>query len=120
MKYILAADDEPMNLEIMEMILMDDYELKCVETGIECLNSIEERIPDLLLLDLLMPEMDGLEVCKHLRAKDKTKDLPIVMVSGCASKEHISNGFKAGVNEYITKPFKSEQILKVVKDFIKD
>ena len=120
MKYILAADDEPMNLEIVQMILMDDYELKCVENGIECLQSIEDRIPDLLLLDFAMPEMDGLEVCRWLRNNDKTKDLPIVMLLGYALKEHISNGFKAGVNEYITKPFKPEQLLKVVEEFIGD
>ena len=118
MKYILAADDEPMNLEIMQMILMDDYELKCVENGVECLKSIEERLPDLLLLDFAMPEMDGLEVCKRLRSNPETKNLPIVMVSGYASKEHIENGFKAGVDDYITKPFKPEEILKAVEDFV--
>ena len=119
MKYILAADDEPMNLEIMQMILMDDYELECVGNGIECIRSIEKRLPDLLLLDFAMPEMDGLEVCKHLRANPRTKDLPIVMVSGYASKEHISNGFEAGVNEYVTKPFQPEELIKAVEDFIR-
>ena len=107
-----------MNLEIMQMILEDDYELECVENGVECLKSIEKRIPDLLLLDFAMPEMDGLEVCKHLRSDEKTKDLPIVMVSGYASKKHISNGFKAGVNEYVTKPFKPEELLKVVELYL--
>ncbi|MDH5599681.1 MAG: response regulator [Gammaproteobacteria bacterium] len=118
MKYILAADDEPMNLEIMEIILRGNYEYHAVENGIECLKSIEKRIPDLLLLDLAMPGMDGLEVCKELRNNEKTKKLPIVMVSGCASKEYVSNGFKAGVNDYITKPFNPEQVLKVVKKLI--
>lgn len=120
MKYILAADDEPMNLEIMQMILMDKYELHCVENGVECLESIEKRLPDLLLLDFAMPEMNGLEVCEHLRSQERTENLPIIMVSGYASKEHISKGFKAGVNEYVTKPFKSEQLLKVVEEFIGD
>ena len=120
MKYILAADDEPMNLEIIEMILGKEYEFHSVVNGVECLQSIEQRVPDLLLLDFAMPEMDGLQVCKQLRSKEETKNIPIIMVSGYATVQHISNGFKAGVNEYITKPFKPEQIREVVKEFIGD
>lgn len=120
MKYILAVDDEPLNLEIIQMILGGMYELHCVENGVECLESIEQRLPDLLLIDFAMPEMNGLEVCKHLRTNEKTKKLPIVMVSGYASKDHINEGFSAGVNEYVTKPFKSVQLLKVVEEFIGD
>lgn len=115
MKYILVADDEPMNLGIIKIILMDDYEIKCVENGVECLESIEGRMPDLLLLDFAMPEMGGIEVSKSLRSNEKTKNLPIVMISGYASEEHIKCGYEAGINDYITKPYKSEQLLNVVK-----
>lgn len=118
MKYILVADDEPMNIEIMEIILMDDYEIESVENGVECLDSIERRMPDLLLLDFSMPKMDGVEVSKNLRNNTKTKNLPIVMVSGFASEEHIKNGYEAGVNEYITKPYKPEELLRVVEKYI--
>ena len=118
MNYILIADDEPMNLEILEVMLMDNYEIKCVENGVECIKSIDERIPDLLLLDFSMPEMDGIEVCEILRSNDKTENLPIVMVSGYSSKEHISSARKAGANDYVTKPFTQEEILKAVVEYI--
>lgn len=118
MKYILLVDDEAMNLDILEEILSDDYETKSVENGIECLKSIDERIPDLLLLDFAMPEMDGVEVCKRIRSNEATKDLPVVMLSGFASEEHIEKGNDAGVNEYITKPFYPSQILEVVERYL--
>ena len=82
MKYILLVDDEPINIEIMEVILTDDYEIQSAENGVECLKSIDKRVPDLLLLDIAMPEMDGIEVCKALRSNEKTKKLPIIIVSG--------------------------------------
>ena len=94
MDYILIADDELMNLEMLEIMLKDDYEIKCVENGIECIKSIDERIPDLLLLDFSMPEMDGIEVCKRLRNNENTKKLPIVFLSGFASDEHVKAGYK--------------------------
>ena len=118
MDYILIADDEPMNLEILEIMLEDDYEIKCVENGVECINAIAERIPDLLLLDFSMPEMDGIEVCKRLRSDEKTQNLPIIMQSGFASEEHIKSGHDAGVNGYISKPFTQEEILKAVMEYI--
>ena len=118
MNYILIADDEPMNLEILKIMLMDDYEIKCVENGVECIKSIDERIPDLLLLDFSMPEMDGIEVCKILRSNEKTQNLPIIILSGFASEEHIKNGREAGVNDYVTKPFTQEEILKTVAEYI--
>lgn len=103
----------------MQMILMADYEIQCVENGVECLQSIEERIPDLLLLDFAMPEMDGVEVCKNIRSNKKTKGLPIVMVSGYGSKEHIQNGYQAGIDKYVTKPFTRGQLLTVVEEYLK-
>ncbi len=119
MNYILIADDEPMNLEMLEIMLMDDYEIKCVENGIECIKSVEERIPDLLLLDFSMPEMDGIEVCKKLRGNKKTQHIPIVILSGFSSEEHMHNGREAGANEYIEKPFTQEAILKIAEKYIR-
>lgn len=118
MKYILLVDDEPINIEIMEVILTDDYEIQSAENGIECLKSIDKRVPDLLLLDIAMPEMDGIEVCKALRSNEKTKKLPIVIVSGFATEEYMTNAREAGANDYITKPYKPEKLLHVVEKYV--
>ena len=118
MKYILAVDDEPMNLEIIQAILLDKYEFNFLENGVECLKSIKERLPDLLLLDYAMPEMNGLEVVAQLRSNELTKLLPVVMISGFASQEHMDNGFKAGINEYITKPYKPDQLINIVQQYL--
>lgn len=115
MKYILVADDEDINRDIIVDILEDNYEIKCVADGIECLESIEERIPDLLLLDVGMPNMDGLEVCKRLRAMDKTKDLSIFLVSGYAANENVTAGLNSGADKYITKPFAPKELLRLIE-----
>ena len=118
MKYILIADDEIINQTIFEEMLIDDYEIKIVDNGQECLHSIEERIPDLLLLDIAMPLVDGVEVCKRLRKLEKTKDLPIVLVSAYASKVDKETGMAAGANDYISKPFHIAEMLKQIKKMI--
>lgn len=118
MKYILAADDEPTNLLIIEEALMDDYEVDTVTDGAECLASINNRIPDLLLVDVAMPNIDGIEVCQKLRSDEKYKDLPIIMLSGFAAKEDIDRGKEAGANDYFTKPFEPSVLREIVKKYL--
>lgn len=118
MRYILAADDENINRDIIEEILGDLYEIKSVVDGNECLESIEKRIPDLLLLDIGMPGMDGLEVCKVLRANEETRTLPIFLLSGYASKTDINTGLEAGANEYISKPFRPTELIDAIKKYL--
>lgn len=118
LKYILVADDEEQNQDILNEMLMDYYEVNCVPDGITCLEAIEKRIPDLLLLDISMPGMDGYEVCKKLRLNNETKDLPIVLLSGFATQECIKKGFDVGVNEYVTKPFTSKELYNCVNTLL--
>ena len=118
MKYILAADDEEINREIILEIIEDDYEIKCVVNGEECLKSIAERIPDLLLLDVGMPGIDGIEVCKRLRADEKTRSLPIFLLSGYASKDNIATGLDAGANKYISKPFRPSELISAIEGLL--
>lgn len=116
MRYILAADDEPANRDIIEEVLKDEYEVVCVEDGLQCIESITQRIPDLLLLDVAMPKMDGIEVCKTLRADEKTNQLPIILFSGFAAKEHIDKGMLAGADKYITKPYLPSQLRAIIRE----
>ena len=105
MKYILVADDEPLNQCIFEEVLCEEFELGVVEDGVACLESIERRRPDLLLLDIAMPRMDGLEVCRRLREDEKTRQLPIILVSAHAASADRERGLAAGADDYLSKPF---------------
>ncbi len=108
---ILCVDDEPVNLTIMEELLQERYELSLAKSGEECLQQVEAQKPDLILLDVNMPHMDGLETCERLRADENTAEIPIIFVSALASHEELMAGYEAGGDDYITKPF-SEEILQ--------
>ncbi|MDH3219622.1 MAG: response regulator [Gammaproteobacteria bacterium] len=104
-------DDEPVNLVILEELLQENYELATATSAAGCLQQVGMRKPDLILLDVNMPDMDGLATCEELKAHPETTDIPIIFVSALASKEELIAGYEAGGDDYITKPF-SEEILR--------
>lgn len=108
---ILCVDDEPVNLIILEELLRDSYALDTVKSGEGCLQQVGIQRPDLILLDVNMPEMSGLETCERLRADSETAEIPVIFVSALASHEELMAGYEAGGDDYITKPF-SEEILQ--------
>lgn len=108
---ILCVDDEPVNLMILEELLQDSYELTSARSGAGCLQQVELQKPDLILLDVNMPDIDGLETCARLKADPETAEIPIIFVSALASQEELMAGYEAGGDDYITKPF-SEEILQ--------
>ena len=112
---ILCVDDEPVNLTIMEELLQDGYELSTVRSGEACLEQVDNQIPDLILLDVNMPDMDGLETCAHLKDSPETAEIPIIFVSALASQAELMAGYEAGGDDYITKPFSEEILQKKVQ-----
>lgn len=108
---ILCVDDEPVNLIIMEELLRDNYALNTVKSGEGCLEQVGMKKPDLILLDVNMPKMDGLETCERLKTDTDTAEIPIIFVSALASHEELMAGYEAGGDDYIIKPF-SEKILQ--------
>lgn len=108
--YILGVDDEPTNRIILEEVFEDEHELVCVETGQQCIDSVMARKPDIILLDVNMPGMSGLEACRILRANPENNDIPIIFVSALASPEERLAGYEAGADDYITKPFVTEEL----------
>ncbi|MGB5329648.1 MAG: response regulator, partial [Gammaproteobacteria bacterium] len=112
---ILCVDDEPVNLTIMEELLQDNYELSIVKSGESCLQQVDIQKPDLILLDVNMPEMDGLETCARLKADVETAEIPIIFVSALASQAELMAGYEAGGDDYITKPFSEEILQKKVQ-----
>lgn len=103
---ILVVDDTPANLSLMSSLLKDSYKVKVANRGERALEiAHSDTPPDLILLDILMPGMDGYEVCRRLKAHAATKDIPIIFITAMADVENESMGFALGAVDYISKPF---------------
>lgn len=103
---ILAVDDEAINLQILVDLLGHDYKLAVAKTGAQALNLIAKGpLPDLILLDVMMPEMDGYEVCRRLKAQKQTQEIPIIFVTAMSEERNETQGFEMGAVDYITKPY---------------
>ncbi len=113
--WILGVDDEPQNLEILEEILGDQFDLTLVSSGRACLDEANTAPPDLILLDVNMQGMDGLEVCRRLKGEPDTSDIPVIFVSAYSKLEERLAGYRAGGDDYVTKPFDDEELLIKVK-----
>jgi len=113
--YILAVDDEHINRLILEDLIEDRYELTVVESGEACLQSVEKRVPDLILLDINMPGLSGFEVCKILKSKPETTNVPVIFLTAMIESEDERMGFQLGAVDYITKPFTESIILARIK-----
>ena len=102
---ILVVDDTPANLTLMTGLLQDDYQVRAATSGEKALKiACSENPPDLILLDIMMPEMDGHEVCRRLKADEKTCDIPIIFLTAMSEAEDEEKGLKLGAVDYITKP----------------
>lgn len=102
--FVLVVDDEPTNLSLFERILEDKYRVFCVQSGSDALDVLQQVTFDLVLLDIMMPDIDGIKVLQHIRSNPKTADLPVILVSALHDAQNISNGLDLGANDYITKP----------------
>lgn len=116
--YILAVDDEQINRFILEDIIEDRYELVVVASGEECLNLVEQRVPDLILLDINMPGISGYEVCKILKSKPQTNNVPVIFLTAMMKVEDEKKGLLIGAVDYITKPFTESILLARIKTHI--
>lgn len=117
--YLLGVDDESTNRVILEEIFEDVLELECVDSGQACLDSINKRKPDIILLDVSMPKMNGLEVCKKIREDSGNTDMPIIFVSALASADEKLAGYEAGGDDYVTKPFNPDELKAKVEVAVK-
>ena len=115
-KKILIVEDEE-HLLALESILLTTrgYEVKGVLDGPSALESVASMKPDLILLDIMLPVMDGYEVCRQIKANEATCHIPIVMISAKDSAEDLVKGEQAGADGYITKPFKSLRIIETIQ-----
>jgi len=103
--YILSVDDEPINQLLVTSFLKNQYELAFANNGMECLNSVEHRKPDLILMDIHMPELDGLEACRQIRSNPANRHIPIIFVSTSTLEKDKRESFNVGGSDYMHKPF---------------
>jgi signal transduction histidine kinase len=101
---ILAVDDEPVNLALLERMLKNECRVFSVTSGEKALDMLAQAPFDLVLLDIMMPGMDGLETLQHIRRKPETSDVPVILVSALSTTQDIAHGLELGANDYITKP----------------
>mgnify|MGYP002624106118 CR=1 FL=1 len=112
---VLAVDDIPLNLLLVQKMLSRfNFRLKTAANGQQALDAVAAEKPDLILLDLMMPGIDGFEVIRRLRADSATSDIQIVILSALNSNEDIVKGFNVGANDFIMKPIIMEKLLSCV------
>lgn len=117
---ILVVDDQSKNISILGKILQEQgYHLAFALSGKEALALVEKNIPDLILLDLLMPEMDGLKVCEILKAQAQFAEVPIIFLTASHDQKHLIEAFEKGAADYVTKPFQKVELLARVKHHLK-
>jgi two-component system sensor histidine kinase/response regulator len=117
---ILIVDDIPANLKVLGQILkIEGYKVRPVPNGELALQVAEKEKPDLILLDIMMPDMDGYEVCRRLKEKPNLKDIPVIFISALNDTEDIVKALNSGGVDYITKPFQAEEVKARVSTHIK-
>ena len=109
---VLVVDDNEDNVKIMSLILLGKgFEVRPARDGKAALRSIEQERPDVVLLDIMMPDMDGIEVLDRIRANPQSASLPVILVTGKGQDDDVLAGYKYGADYYITKPFTARQLL---------
>ena len=112
---ILVIDDAPENIDVLAGLLKTKYKIKAAPSGEKALAVISKGLPDLILLDIMMPEMDGYEVCRRLKAEATTRDIPVIFLTAMTSADDEVKGLELGAVDYITKPINPSVVLSRVK-----
>jgi signal transduction histidine kinase len=116
---VLVVDDTVMNLHLLSDLLgKHGYEVRAVTSGRQALQAVEHDPPDLILLDIAMPEMDGYEVCRQLRAMERSKDVPVIFLTALTETADKIRAFDSGAMDYVTKPFQFEEVLARVRTHV--
>ena len=115
-KKILIVEDEPDILQLVKLYLeKEGFRTVSAKTGTEALQQVKQEKPDLVVLDLMLPEIDGLEVCKRLRSAPETAMLPIIMLTAKAEESDTIVGLELGADDYVTKPFSHKTLVARIK-----
>jgi putative two-component system response regulator len=117
--HILLVDDEPANLQLLRSILSEEYRLSFGRSADEALELVAQEAPDLILLDVVMPQRSGYYVCRQLKANPATAAIPVIFVSSLTNAADQSNGFAMGAVGYVTKPINPALVRAQVREHLK-
>jgi len=118
---VLVVDDDPIILRLLQLNLeLEGHEVETAADGREALDRVNALEPDLILLDVMMPEIDGFRVCEELRAHDRTRDIPVVFLSAKAQASDIERGTAVGGDAYVTKPFDPQELVELIERLVAD
>ena len=118
-KRILICDDDPVILRLLQVNLeLEGYEVLLAHHGAQAIEVANDQHPDLVILDIMMPKLDGYQTCERLKENDSTKEIPVVFLSAKAQQTDIERGKGFGVDEYLTKPFDPNDLIDVVQRLV--
>jgi len=117
-RILVVDDDEMVRMALNELLKPEGYEVHIVSGGAEALERLDEDGYDLLMLDIIMPEMDGFELCRRIREKENYRETPVVFLSAKSRDKDRDQGFEAGANLFLSKPISPDKLLAIVADTI--
>ena len=117
-KCILAVDDSAIILTRISNTLSKDYEVVTVNSGMRALRYLKEEKPDLILMDIKMAQMDGIEILREIRTMEDREDIPVIMLTGVEDKDVVVESARLGIDDYILKPFYSDELIKRIRRVI--
>lgn len=118
-KKVLVVDDVAISLSVAEQALREDYDVVTVNSGSRALRYLRKERPDLILLDIRMDDMDGIETLKEIRKMDNRADIPVIMLTGQNEKALVLEAAKLGIYDYMLKPFAAQDLLSRVQGALK-
>jgi DNA-binding response OmpR family regulator len=119
-KKVLLVDDSTTTLMMEEMILKRGTNYDCItaKDGLDAISRAVADAPDLVLMDVVMPRLNGFEACKRMRMEDSLRETPIILVTTRGEEEYVEAGFQSGCNDYITKPINSFELVTLLKNYL--
>ncbi len=119
-KKLLLVDDSNTVLLMEKMLLANEgYQLVTASNGREAIQKAQTEKPDLILLDVVMPDLNGFEACKQIRSREETRHIPVIMVTTRSEATNVQIGFESGCNDYVTKPINGVELITKIKNHLK-
>jgi CheY-like chemotaxis protein len=116
---VLVVDDDPLILRVVSTVLdLEEFEVVTATSASEALDELGRQVPAVMVTDIMMPEMDGLELCQHVRADPRTADLPVVLLTAKDTDGDRAAGIEAGGDAYLTKPFSPLELIEAIESLL--